>query len=458
MVVLFCGAFVSSCVARSSEDADPTEEADNVEVASLALFPTARVRSVTEALAEPRAADLLEQDAASDLEIKFTNRFELTWNDRSSGGRYNGAYYRPLPPDGFYALGHYGRKNYNMPTDTDLVLVVKDTSRDPSRPALRPPVDLKPVWNDRGSGASMDGSFWRPVPPQGYVAMGLVSTRGHGKPRVDEIRCVRADLAAPGLPGDLIWNNRETGTRHEFGSWTIKAQSGAPSGEAWIQPGTFYGVASRSQPEHDELLWALRVPIPTLAKYQSPDVFPRLHSFARPSPHEEVIAVYEAQVPFVLVHDAQYTDAQRFVLSPLYTLRRSDRYVLINWAYNQGTRDQAVSFTHSASEEKWDADAWSAKVGISATMGGEAAWEAISPIKLSASATMGMDFTYTKTITLRTGKVDTWTIPLSVPAGKAIAAWYLQSTYRLFRQDGTEVGTGLGVTVPDSVVFDEFPR
>lgn len=43
-------------------------------------------------------------------------------------------------------------------------------------------VDYTQIWNDKGTGASMDGAVWRPSAPDGYEAVSDLWNRGYGKP------------------------------------------------------------------------------------------------------------------------------------------------------------------------------------------------------------------------------------------------------------------------------------
>ena len=127
-----------------------------------------------------------------DLRITFTTQFALQWSDKGSGGKHDGAFWRPVAAgnlNGFYPLGDYGAGNYNDVNGQAAVAVVSDING-ASGDALRPPLDYELVWTDTGSGSSRDGSMWRPIPPSGYVALGLVCNNGYDKPALEIIRCV----------------------------------------------------------------------------------------------------------------------------------------------------------------------------------------------------------------------------------------------------------------------------
>jgi hypothetical protein len=164
------------------------------------------------------------------LILEYTEDFELVWKDEGSGGTYDGAFYRPVVPEGYYSLGHYAQGDYG-PT-YGRVSVAAPLAPD----ALAPPMDYVLVWGDWGSGASMDGSMWKPIPPFGYVCLGLVAQSGYVKPGTDEIRCVREDLAARGHPGLSIWFDRGTGADSDFSAWSI-----IPADAMGLFVGTFTG-------------------------------------------------------------------------------------------------------------------------------------------------------------------------------------------------------------------------
>ncbi len=151
------------------------------------------------------------------LEFTTATTFDLVWNDKGSGADRDGAFYQPQAPEGWYILGDYGQGNYNSPAGTVLLIRVVDND-DPEHPALKAPLSWAKVWDDKGSGAKEDGSFWAPVPPFGYVACGHVVAKGHASPpTIPQFRCLRYDLSTSVELGNaaqgsgLIWNDQGSG-------------------------------------------------------------------------------------------------------------------------------------------------------------------------------------------------------------------------------------------------------
>jgi hypothetical protein len=167
------------------------------------------------------------------LELAFVYDMRLDWWDKGSGGSFDGNFARPITHEGFYGLGSFGQTDYG--STNGFIYIAKEL--EPGGLAI--PVDYTWVYSDWGSGATLDGSFWKPVPPAGYVCLGLVAQRGYSKPSTDAVRCVREDLTVPAKVGNTIWIDHGTGASYYFGSWQI-----IPADENGIFLGTFTGSGS----------------------------------------------------------------------------------------------------------------------------------------------------------------------------------------------------------------------
>lgn len=66
--------------------------------------------------------------------------------------------------------------------------------------ALARPVSYELVWS-----VSNMLAIWKPIPPQGYVCLGMIAQFGNDPPSLDEVMCVDQALAAPGKLGKEIW-------------------------------------------------------------------------------------------------------------------------------------------------------------------------------------------------------------------------------------------------------------
>lgn len=142
------------------------------------------------------SVDSALEDSSIELRGMTVTEFERSWWDKGSGAWKDCSIWRPRLPRGWVCLGHTARRGYLPP---NFALAVED---DGGR-LLRSPVDFELVWKDSGSGDT--GGIWRPVAPQGYVAMGCCAWPGTDKPPLHILRCVRRDTVERSRVGDLIW-------------------------------------------------------------------------------------------------------------------------------------------------------------------------------------------------------------------------------------------------------------
>ena len=130
----------------------------------------------------------------------------LIWQDKGSGANRDISTHRPKGAGGF-SVGDIALGRYRSPR---VSLVVKAVKND----ALAFPVDFRCRWNNRGSGASWDGSFWEPVCPGSYVPLGHVSVRHHGRPSLTDVVCIKNSYVVEGN-WVYVWNNRGSGARED---------------------------------------------------------------------------------------------------------------------------------------------------------------------------------------------------------------------------------------------------
>ena len=79
---------------------------------------------------------------------------------------------------------------------------------------LAAPVDWELIWKDKGSGARQDGSMWRAVPPgDQYRCLGSVPQAGYEKPSLPDYRCVPASLTEKVVTSSLIWTDKGSGAK-----------------------------------------------------------------------------------------------------------------------------------------------------------------------------------------------------------------------------------------------------
>jgi hypothetical protein len=387
-----------------------------------------------------------------DLVIGFTSEFDAVWNDKGSGADQNGAFYRPIPPSGFYAVGHLGVRGYNTPKNAVMLVVKEDQG---NSPALAKPEGYDRVWNDKGSGAHEDGAFWLPRAPHGYVALGLVATRGHdNEPSRDDIRCVRTDLVAAGLPGPAIWKDKGSGADKDFASWAVLAPSSAAENEGYVAAGTFFGSDSYKEPGTSPVLNVLRV---KLDPPNSPTSWPQLPTLAEVLAGQTIKHSYSYRVPFFAVNDSGLSDAQKLKLSPSYIVQRTDEFVAQQQYLNATTGSQSFTWQVAEGFSESDINSFSETTGIETTISAKASEGAIiESAEVSFSLKLSQSFTYGFQRSKTTSTTTTRTFPVVVPPGKLTVLWSVRSSFRVFRSDGTALGSELTGIAPNSVAVAEY--
>ena len=168
---------------------------------------------------------------------------DLIWKDSGSGAWFDVSIYRSKGPDGYYSVGDIAVQSHYQPRASFLV---KARSND----ALALPVDFHWRWNDAGSGADWDVTFWMPACPYGYVPLGHVAVRNHDdKPKNTDATCVKYEYVVAGS-WQWLWYDRGSGADRDVTIYTSVPNNNNGQGmnamgillhimEIWINQHTF---------------------------------------------------------------------------------------------------------------------------------------------------------------------------------------------------------------------------
>ncbi len=126
--------------------------------------------------------------------------------------------------------------------------MVKSKNLNPNKPALKAPTDYTLKWTGEradyfGTPKKDKYSFWVPVAPPGYVALGSVAHWNADKPPLDLVWCVRQDLTVPAKSGDAIFYKNSdkcvaiatTGIIKDPGEIHLTSGSFAPHDDALVR-------------------------------------------------------------------------------------------------------------------------------------------------------------------------------------------------------------------------------
>lgn len=388
-----------------------------------------------------------------DLLISFTCEFLPLWNDKGSGAHRTIGLWRPSAASDalgqFFPLGDIATGSYRNINQRKVVAVVSDANK-VGGTALRSPDDYELVWKDAGSGARADFSIWRPLAPEGYVAMGMVCGVGYEKPSRNAIRCVRLDLTASAQPGDLIWSDKGSGAPGDFSAWSITPPDAAP-GEIHLAPGTFIGNGRYTKPTQPS--YTLRLALtaqlhdllapPTLTGYEHP-----IEETTTPTPQV-------CELPWFSVKDPELSAIEQLQTSPAYRLERSDRHLFVGFGHNTGTTSQPFMWTATKGETGEHSRALASTACVDLCNEWPPRYR---QFELSFSANLEKEFTHTQRSAKGWSNASPLEIITYIPAQKAVTAYLIQSEYRLLRQDGSQVSATVSYTNGDHVYMSEYPN
>lgn len=393
---------------------------------------------------------ILEQPYG-DLTLRFTSAFNPSYNDTGSRSHLDGSFWTPVPPDGFFNLGTYGQSGYENPNGQQWALCVKETTSGSG--ALAPPIRYDPIWNAHGTHGDGQGSFWRPVPPAGYVALGDVCVLGYNPPPLDAIRCVRIDLTYSGAIGALIWNDQGSGAPMDVGVWDIEVLPGASDQVGFIAANTFVAVKNYDTPVSDVSCNVLMLPFPSNTRATAGP--PTLDGKVQPPDHTNPVVDRIVTVPFTAIADQQQTVGWQVANSPFYTIERAVSYSLVVFNNNLTSQSQTTSTAVTTGITQTETETFSQTTGITVSYEyGVQAFGASHKVSVALSLELG----YAQSTSVSVMQSSTVVATLETPPQHAAASWAATHQLQLRRADGTPVGPPLTFdAVSSSFLEAQYP-
>lgn len=387
-----------------------------------------------------------------DLFINFTTEFVPVWNDKGTRAEQAVTFWRPSTSSdalgGFVSLGDVAVEGYHNINQQKIVAVVSEVDKE-NGTALRAPEGFERVWQHSGPRARADFSVWRPIAPQGYVALGMVCGVGNDKPPRNTVRCVRADLVTGAYVGQPIWSDKGSGARNDFSAWGISVAEADP-GETCLAPGTFFGSDSYAKPAQQGIVHALRMDIP-LRTHNLP-ALPAVMGPQQQALLESTHTPHVCELPWFAVKDPVLTPIDQLDSCPTYRLERNDQYLLVGTGHNPTHVSQTFNWKVAKGEITTHSAGLHDLTGIEVVSG----WSVGHP--LNASTQLSRDFTHTTSSAKGWGQSSLFEVIAYVPANKSIGAYLLRSEYKLLRMDGSQLGPTLEYADGENVYFSESPH
>jgi hypothetical protein len=406
---------------------------------------------------------------AGELTLAFVSAFDCRWHDGGSGGDYDGSFYHPKLPEGFKALGSLGLRAWGCPNidGRQWMLVVKAND---GSDALAPPESYTREYDDAGSGADLNGSFWTPNCPAGYVAMGSVAQHGWGSPGLDDVTCVREDLTRAGeAVSTFIWIDAETGANDYVGIWRTTISDMAFHEDAWLETGTFVATGSERScsgsacwqaPYSHPAMNVLAVDLPLLIDTPTETRTPQLVGFDQPPVTTAPLMTKTMLVPFTaLLGGVDFSEGDIVWLlehSPFVRVERQvyNRLMFHTINYTSLVQENALELVSGISTT--DSETFSHTVGISITV--ESGVEFLGSGG-KVSTTMSYEFGYESMHSVTSLQEQHITVTIYTQPGKAAACWQQRNMYVVKRHNGTDLDVLAEMEFGmDSYVVDEYPN
>jgi hypothetical protein len=153
--------------------------------------------------------------------IAYPTGYRLVWTDKGSGGDQDGAFWEPIAPSGYIAMGTVVTASWTQPPLTAVVCVRADLT------ALEKGLDW--IWNDKGSGADKDLSLWEVKSSSStQVASGsFAAYPSHDKGASSPVSyCIKLIEMAGVSSYTHVYSDRGTGADSDLSTWTPNLPSG----------------------------------------------------------------------------------------------------------------------------------------------------------------------------------------------------------------------------------------
>lgn len=171
------------------------------------------------------------------LEVHFVDNYELVYTDRGTGAEQDLSIWKPVTTD--FIVGHVATVGYEKPTKSVMTVKLYDQM------AASYPVDYELIYTDKGTGGDQDGAFWKPIAPEGYVALGYVATASYEKPNLQEIVCIKEEYTAFGLTENMIYTDKGSGGDQDISIWDVRTPNIFYDGEySFVKSNTFWANPS----------------------------------------------------------------------------------------------------------------------------------------------------------------------------------------------------------------------
>ncbi|MBL8892403.1 MAG: Vps62-related protein [Planctomycetaceae bacterium] len=398
-------------------------------------------------------------------------------------------------PSDYMLLGDYGYGDKVEKEGSDeqkkgahynIALRAKAKYRDQN--LLAAPVRFEQVWTDKGSGATKDVAIWRMIPPDGYVALGMVFTNGPAPDLNGPYRCVKETANFTNKEGVVdtkslvwecgyvsdsdseekplgFWDDRGSGVEADVALYKIgvSKEFKPPKSTVLLIPNVFFATNEYGKfPNDKPFVLTLFAEDSGVSDRRKEPTLPQLTSLQEKL--EPVMLTDTFTLPYYKIKDDKYSSSiEQALMCPFYTVTRTSYYhpvVDTIGAANDSKISWSVEKSNSASSN------WSvgASIEISAGFAIEATGS-VNPLGVGGSTTVtksaGIAITGSTGFggETSTGTAQTGSLEVPVNNGQRGVIFEVRQEYVVKRSNGTEVTSYNSKSVDHSMKFQSalFP-
>ncbi|KAI9163849.1 hypothetical protein HJFPF1_05477 [Paramyrothecium foliicola] len=387
-----------------------------------------------------------------DLRVTMTKDYSWIWDDSGSGASRSVTIWSPNSQDGLSPVGDYvqpllGYKDFNGSRAS--LLVGQNPNTKPSKPAVARPTGYTLVWGDWGSGGKHDGRIFRPVAPEGYIALGDVAINSYdATPSLNRIWCQQALGTTVGQAQD----DRGSGAGSDVSLWSVQPVAlGVDGAEKLpVLADNFRAQKGYNRPNGEEAR-VLLLPNPKNFD-QFDDSPPELTATKLPSRGDQFSSKQQAKVtlPFHCFFKPTHQESLDNIRNPFLTISRTTAwYVEGVWSNNTaGSFAREQKLLCGVTKQKTDEMSHSAGIEVSSTFGIKGA---------EFSVTLNYQFTYTTSTSLTEFFEREVTEKFDVPAHSATVLFSKHVWIKASRLDSPVVLHQMEMTANDDVYFKGCP-
>lgn len=390
---------------------------------------TAPVESIKAAIA---AANYANNGAPfSPFLMKFAARadFSNIWSSERGDTAIDFYRYAGTRSDGFLPLGDFAITD-RVPFGKQPIMLL---GLDPAYPAaLQHPTDFEWILDDAGSGNSNDISYWWPIAPEGYQALGVAM--GAEKPSPQNYWCVKNTyLQDVGTQGS--WSDSGSHWKHHDGSLSFPAvNAAAPSTSLFLAPTTFlsneYTRNTGSSKAYCLVVDKLMLPMPP-----SDPVMPTYADSLGIGASTTQSVVNVAVIPASVVVDhsvgAEPDAAPFYYLAGLPSFQCTNAFSAP--AGGSYSKDISVGTTSISSKAFQETNGVTVSASVGVAAGDAGGFNA----QLSVSYNYEMQVTTSQSV--QNDTLTTESIQLQVPASNRVLMWQRNVEFVTIRTDGTRM-------------------